>query len=246
MNHAVHSLDYFDIKNQLSGLQISQRSEEQGLENGKDKGLETKEKKVSASNLDKLTADFKSLHPTAKEIFWAIKPEGSTAQSLKKPATKVGYTSVHKYLKILHELKLVRRDETYTEHIYFRAVEFSVESANLKNVSDANTEAAQEHFSENEQDVSTPANHFTANSKIENETMNTSTSAQQVSNENTVAQEVSNQDAVSEVLENLLQRMKTWANLRHQTMQIEQEVEKLGGETALKLLKMLESGIDKA
>lgn len=245
MNHAVHSLDYSDIKNQLSGLTISQRSEDQGLESGKDEGLETKENKVSDSNLDKLTAAFNSLHPSAKEIFWAIKPEGSTAQSLKKPVTKVDYTSVHKYLKILRQLKLVWRDENYTQHIYFRAVEFSVESANLKNVSGARQEEAQENFSDNEQNVCTPANSFTANPKIQNETMDTSTSAQQVSSENTVAQEVSNQDAVSEVLENLLERMKTWANLRRQTMQIEQELEKLGGETALKLLKMLEPGIDK-
>jgi hypothetical protein len=237
MDHAVHSLSYSDIKNQLSGLPIGQSNNQEGVE--------TAEKKESASNLAKLTSVFNSLHPRAKEIFWAIKPEGSTAQSLKKPVTKVDYTSVHKYLKVLLELKLVRRDESYTQHIYFRAVEFSVKSANLKNVSGASAEVAQESFFENEQNGCTSANHFTANPKIETETMDTSTSAQQVLNENTVAQEVSNQDTVSEVLENLLERMKTWANLRHQTMQIEQEVEKLGGKTALKMLKMLEPGIDK-
>lgn len=231
MDCTVHSLNYSDIKNQLSGLPIGQRNNNEGVE--------TAEDEESASNLAELTSVLDSLHPRAKEVFWAIKPEGSTAQSLKKPVTKVDYTSVHKYLKYLLELKLVRRDVSETQHVYFRAVEFPIASPTLKNVPGASVEVVQEHFSESEQNGCTSnisANHFTANHKIENETMDTSTSTQQVSSENTVSQ----------VAEDLVAKMKEWTNLRHQTMQIEQEVEKLGGKSALELLKIWETGINKA
>lgn len=225
MDHAVHSLNYSDIKNQLSGLPVSQGNNYQEVE--------TAQKKQSAINLAKLTSVFDSLHPTAKEIYRAIKPEGSTAQSLKKPVTRVDYSCVHKYLQVLLKHKLVRRDESYTQHIYFRAVEFPVESANSKNGSGASAEVAQEDFSENEQNSCTPANHFTANPKVENETMDTS------------SQQASSERDASQVVEDLVTKAKEWANLRRQTMQIEQEVEKLGGKSALELLKILEAGINK-
>jgi Fe2+ or Zn2+ uptake regulation protein len=220
-----NSLNDFDIKNQLSNIQSAL-----GLQtlNGEKALLET-----DPNSPEKLFAVFKSLHVSAQEIFWAIKPAGSTAAELKKPATKFDYSTIHKYLKALRELQLVRRDESNTKHVFFRAVEFP--PALLASMSAA--EIAPEHCSDFEQNelssnpvANSPVRPSTANHEIEAKTMDTSTSSQQTSNVNSASNPI-------------FEKMRACVALYEQINQIEQDVEVLGGEQALELLKVYEMGI---